>query len=66
MSTASARLDPLIDKFDTQEEADSYDKWFRAMVQQALDDPRPSIPHDQAMAILNARLEARRKARAGA
>ena len=27
-----------------------YDKWFRARVQEALDDPRPSIPHEQVMA----------------
>jgi hypothetical protein len=24
----------------------SYDQWFRAQVQAALDDPRPSIPHE--------------------
>ena len=24
---------------------DSYDTWFRAKVQEALDDPRPPIPH---------------------
>jgi hypothetical protein len=28
-------------------EAAAYDKWFRAQVQEALDDPRPSIPHEQ-------------------
>ena len=27
-------------------EADAYAKWFRSQVQAALDDPRPSIPHD--------------------
>ena len=26
----------------------TYDAWFRAKVQEALDDPRPAIPHDQA------------------
>lgn len=31
-------------------EAAAYDKWFRAQVQEALDDPRPSIPHDEVMA----------------
>jgi DNA-damage-inducible protein J len=25
----------------------THDAWFRAKVQQALDDPRPAIPHDQ-------------------
>jgi hypothetical protein len=27
-----------------------HDEWFRAQVQAALDDPRPSIPHDVVMA----------------
>ena len=27
-------------------EAATYDKWFRAQVQEALDDPRPSIPNE--------------------
>jgi hypothetical protein len=27
-----------------------YDKWFRAKVQESLDDPRPTIPHAQVMA----------------
>lgn len=31
-------------------EAASYDKWFRAQVQEALDDPRPGIPHEQVQA----------------
>jgi len=28
-------------------EAAAYDTWFRAQVQEALDDPRPGIPHEQ-------------------
>jgi len=43
-----------------------YDKWFRAKVQEALDDPRPPVPHDQVMArmdeIIKTAVE-RRKAR---
>ncbi|MDE1171188.1 MAG: hypothetical protein PW734_08285 [Verrucomicrobium sp.] len=31
-----------------------YDKWFRAKVQASLDDPRPSIPHAQVMAEMDA------------
>ena len=27
-----------------------YDRWFRAKVQEALDDPRPSIPHEEVKA----------------
>lgn len=30
--------------------AAAYDKWFREQVQQALDDPRPSIPHAEVKA----------------
>lgn len=52
------KLDPIISEFDTQEEADSYDAWFRQKVQAALDDPRPGIPHDQVMAELRATIDA--------
>lgn len=31
-----------------------YDKWFRAKIQAAIDDPSPSIPHDQVMAEMRA------------
>jgi len=30
--------------------AAAYDKWFRALVQESLDDPRASIPHDKVSA----------------
>ncbi len=33
-----------------QREAREHDAWFRAEVQQALDDPRPGIPHDTVLA----------------
>lgn len=52
------KLDPIISEFDTQEAADSYDKWFREKVQQALDDPRPGIPHDEVMAQMRATIDA--------
>jgi hypothetical protein len=32
-----------------QREARKHDKWLRAKVQQALNDPRPGIPHDVVM-----------------
>jgi len=56
-------LDPLISEFDRAEEAEAYDLWFRAEVQAAIDDPRPSIPHDQVMAEMHELIEAKRKAR---
>lgn len=57
--------DTLISEFETQEQAASYDLWFRAKVQEALDSSKPRIPHDEAMARVNALLEAKRVARAG-
>jgi DNA-damage-inducible protein J len=36
----------------------TYDAWFRTKVQEALDDPRPGIPHEE----IKARFEARRSA----
>ena len=45
-------------------EAAAYDKWFRAQVQAAIDDPRPSIPHEQVTAEFAERRAALRR-RAG-
>jgi len=40
-----------------------YDAWFRAKVQEALDDPRPGIPHEQVETYLaQRRAAAERKA----
>lgn len=58
------RLDPIVSEFETQEQADSYDRWFRERIQRSLDDPRPSIPHDEAMARVRAVIKAKRR-RAG-
>lgn len=33
--------------FDFAVDPQTYDEWFRAKVQEALDDPRPAIPHAQ-------------------
>ncbi|WP_448119131.1 type II toxin-antitoxin system RelB family antitoxin [Pseudomonas serbica] len=38
-------------------------RWFRAKVQAALDDPRPNIPHDQVMAEMRALLQSKRNQR---
>jgi len=53
---ATATLDPRVSEFETQEQADSYELWFHAKVQAAMDDPRPGIPHDQVMARMDARI----------
>ena len=52
-------LDPLVSEFATAEEAEAYDRWFRARVARSLADPRPSIPHDEAMASIRAKLDAK-------
>jgi hypothetical protein len=46
------------------EEAEAYDRWFRAKVQKALDDPRPGIRHEEVMAEMRAIIEAKRCAHA--
>jgi FKBP-type peptidyl-prolyl cis-trans isomerase (trigger factor) len=65
MNASPAKLDPLLSDFETQEEADSYDRWFRAKVQQALDEPRElSIPHEEVIAEMErvfAEMEAAQK-----
>jgi len=33
--------------FSLTQSAEGHDAWFRAKVQEALDDPRPDIPHDE-------------------
>ncbi|MBN2979329.1 stability determinant [Pseudomonas fluorescens] len=62
----SIPLSPIVSEFETEEQAASYDRWFRAKVQASIDDPRPSIPHDEAMAEVERMLEERRKARRAA
>lgn len=41
---------------------EAYDAWFRAKVREALDDPRPAIPHDEVMRDVRAKIEAKRRA----
>lgn len=64
MTTSTTRLDPRISEFDTQEQADSHDRWFRAQVQEAIDNPHPCLPHDAAMAHVDQLIEEMRKQRA--
>jgi hypothetical protein len=59
----SIPLSPIVSEFETEEEADSYDRWFRARVQASIDDPRPSVPHDQVMAEMRALIESKQKER---
>lgn len=60
----TATLDPIISEFHTEAEAASYDQWFRAKVQEAIDSKRPKLPHDAAMARVDDLLEQMRMKRA--
>ena len=42
-------------------QAAAYTEWLAAEIQESIDDPRPSIPHDEVMARMDARI-ARHKA----
>ena len=57
----NTQLDPLISEFETQEQADSYDLWFRERIRRSLDDPRPSIPHDDVMAEMRTLIESKKR-----
>ena len=37
-------------------EAAAYNQWLAAEIQEAVDDPRPSMPHDEVMARMDARI----------
>ncbi|MFL9936951.1 hypothetical protein P0D88_50285 [Paraburkholderia sp. RL18-103-BIB-C] len=47
----------------THARAVAYDKWLREQVQEAIDDPRPTIAHEDVMKKAEARIAAMRKGR---
>jgi hypothetical protein len=53
-------LTPIESEFATTEEAEAYERWFRAKVEASLADERPMIPHDEVMATLRETIEANR------
>ena len=58
------KLDPIYSEFETEEEAEAHDKWFRAQVEAALASTEPDIPHEQVMAEARAIIEKHRAAQA--
>ncbi|MDR1462726.1 MAG: hypothetical protein LBI68_06285 [Azoarcus sp.] len=50
----NAVLSPLVSEFETPGQEVSHTVWLRAKVDASLADPRPSIPHDQVMAEMDA------------
>lgn len=51
------KLDPIVSEFDTEEAAESYDRWFRTKVEKALANPGPGTPHDEVMAEMRKIIE---------
>jgi hypothetical protein len=51
------KLSPIVSEFETEEDAEAYDHWFRARVEASLADPRPCVPHDEAMARIRRKLD---------
>lgn len=49
--------------FSLARNAAEHDVWFRAKVQEALDDPRPAVPHEQVKAHFARRRAAARQKR---
>lgn len=45
---------PIVSEFETEEQALAYERWLAAKVEASLADPRPSVPHDEAMARIRA------------
>jgi hypothetical protein len=52
-------FDPIVSEFDSSEHEAKYNAWFRAKIEKACTDQRPSIPHDQVIARLKKRREER-------
>jgi len=41
---------PIVSEFESQEQEKSYLRWLQAKVAKSRADPRPPVPHDEAMA----------------
>lgn len=47
------KLSPIDPEFGSTEEAEAYERWFRAKVEASLADPRPPVPHATVMTELD-------------
>lgn len=59
----STPLSPIVSEFETEEQANSHDAWFRAKVKASLEDPRPSVSHDAVMAEMRELIASKFKSR---
>ena len=50
----SILLLPTVAKMENEERTQGYERWFLERVQEAMDEPRPGIPHDDVMAEMDA------------
>ena len=53
----SAVFSTLASEFETAEQEASYTAWLKAKVAASLADPRPTIPHDEVMAEMDALID---------
>ena len=61
----TARLDPLLSEFETDDHAKNYDRWFTAKVREAMSSAKPRIAHDEAMVRVDTLLAMKRSKPAG-
>ena len=59
----NAQFSPIVSEFESEEQEASYTAWLKAKVKASLEDPRPSIPHDEVMAETRELIESKFKAR---
>lgn len=60
---AMNKYSPLISEFGSAEEEAAYLEWLKKKVAESLEDPRPSIPHDEVVAEIDTLLEAKKAKR---
>jgi len=51
------KLSPIESEFDSTEQAEAYDRWFRTKVEASLADKRPPVPHERVMDELDYALQ---------
>jgi hypothetical protein len=52
----ASQTDILADDWMIEMTESEYDKWFREKVMEAMNDPRPSVPHEEVMKMINDKL----------
>ena len=60
-TSAQLLRDFMRDYLKEQARQADYDEWLKAQVQEALDDPRPNVAHEEVMAIMEAEIAALKK-----